>query len=262
MLAALLLSRGLEELATALNNGIVQPPMGFSTWNHFGGANCTRFACEVVNLTQIADAMVANGLRDAGYTYVNLDDGWVNGRFPNGSIIADSKVFPHGVKAVADYLHSIEMKLGLYTSRGQTTCMHRTGSQDYEKVDMQQFADWQIDYVKVSCITLISSNGGVSSLTLLSVFRYGRLTRAGVTVRCHTTAFGTSTLCTAMPSTLPDGRYIFRYAIPSITTIPFRRCAKAVALRRQCGPVRIVCHAPFDRPCGRLHSKFVHVLRM
>eukprot|EP01047_Picozoa_sp_COSAG01_P010818 COSAG01_NODE_467_length_16597_cov_10.933446_2_plen_137_part_00 len=73
------------------------------------------------------------------------DDGWVIGRFPNGSIIPDPKVFPHGVKATADYLHSIEMKLGLYTSRGQTTCLRRVGSQDYEKVDMQQYADWGVD---------------------------------------------------------------------------------------------------------------------
>ena len=103
--------------------------MGFSSWNHFGGANCTRNVCDVVNLTEIADAMRASGLRDAGYEYVNLvrelqlrspgpagvdatrdgfiarpcqDDGWVSGRQPNGTIIPDSKVFPNGVKAVAD----------------------------------------------------------------------------------------------------------------------------------------------------------------
>ena len=69
----------------------------------------------------------------------------MTGRFPNGSIIPDPKVFPHGVKAVADYLHSIDMKLGLYTSRGQTTCLRRVGSQDYEKIDMQQYADWGVD---------------------------------------------------------------------------------------------------------------------
>ena len=86
--------------------------------------------------------MVANGLRDAGYVYVNLDDGWVSGRFPNGSIIPDPRVFPHGVKAVADYLHSIGMRSGLYTSRGETTCLRRTGSQDHEALDMQQYADW------------------------------------------------------------------------------------------------------------------------
>ena len=102
----------------------------------------------------IGDAMVANGLRDAGYVYVNLDDGWVGGRFPNGSIIADPKVFPNGVRAVADYLHSIGMKLGLYTSRGQTTCLRCEGSQDHEALDMQQYADWAIDYVKVdSCVS-------------------------------------------------------------------------------------------------------------
>ena len=69
----------------------------------------------------------------------------MTGRFPNGSVIPDPKVFPHGVKAVADYLHSIDMKLGLYTSRGQTTCLRRVGSQDYEKIDMQQYADWGVD---------------------------------------------------------------------------------------------------------------------
>ena len=72
---------------------------------------------------------------------LRADDGW----FPNGSIIPDAKVFPLGVKATADYLHSIGMKLGLYTSRGQTTCLRRMGSQDYEKIDMQQYADWGVD---------------------------------------------------------------------------------------------------------------------
>jgi alpha-galactosidase len=76
---------------------------------------------------------------------LRADDGWVTGRFPNGSIIPDAKVFPLGVKATADYLHSIGMKLGLYTSRGQTTCLRRMGSQDYEKIDMQQYADWGVD---------------------------------------------------------------------------------------------------------------------
>jgi hypothetical protein len=69
----------------------------------------------------------------------------VTGRFSNGSIIPDPKVFPHGVKATADYLHSIGMKLGLYTSRGQTTCLRRMGSQDYEKLDMQQYTEWGVD---------------------------------------------------------------------------------------------------------------------
>ena len=126
--------------AHALDNGLGRaPPMGFSTWNRFGGNVNDKL------LREVADAMVANGLRDAGYTYVNLDDGWALNRSSNGTIVADPALFPLGIKAVADYVHSKGLKFGLYTARGSRTCMGRPGSDLHENIDAETYASWGVD---------------------------------------------------------------------------------------------------------------------
>ena len=93
---------------------------------------------------EIADAMVSSGLRDKGYTFVNIDAGWIHQRRPNGSITVDRHLFPDGIAPLAAYMHSKGMKLGIYTSRGKTTCggWDRPGSQGFEFLDAQQYADW------------------------------------------------------------------------------------------------------------------------
>ena len=110
----------------ALDNGLGRhgPAMGWSSWNHFGGNGSHgngRLGAQI--LMEITDAMVSSGLRDAGYQYINLDDGWAVGRWPNGTLKEDPELFPHGIKAVADYVHSQKMLFGIYTARGGSTCM-------------------------------------------------------------------------------------------------------------------------------------------
>src|ERR1700726_434590 len=118
------------------------PPMGWNSWNKFG--------CNVSEdlIRQIADAMVASGMKDAGYQYVVIDDCWQVGRDRNGNIVADPKHFPSGMKALADYVHAKGLKFGLYSDAGTKTCQGRPGSRGYEFQDARQYAAWGVDYLK------------------------------------------------------------------------------------------------------------------
>jgi alpha-galactosidase len=120
------------------------PPMGWNSWNEFGG-NVNQKLVE-----SVADAFVASGLKDAGYTYVNIDDTWSNkaGRAADGSLQADLNKFPDGISAVADYVHAAGLKLGIYGDRGTATCGGYPGSQGYETQDATTFATWGVDYLK------------------------------------------------------------------------------------------------------------------
>ena len=132
--------------AGALNNGFRVPALGWSTWNHFGSAINHSIIVDTI------DALVASGLSSAGYEYVNIDDGWASHRDADGRIVADPKSFPGGIKPLADHAHAKGVKLGLYTSRGNTTCLGRPGSAGYEAIDAVTYASWGIDYLKVdSC---------------------------------------------------------------------------------------------------------------
>lgn len=119
------------------------PPMGWNSWNKFG--------CNVSEqlIRETADAMVASGMRDAGYQYVNIDDCWQVNRDGNGVIVADPARFPAGIKALAGYVHSKGLKLGIYTDAGTNTCEGRPGSLNHEAQDAKTYAQWGVDYVKV-----------------------------------------------------------------------------------------------------------------
>ena len=128
--------RTLEGLAPA-------PPMGWNSWN--------RFHCDISEqlIRETADAMVASGMRDAGYTYVNIDDCWeAPARDAHGDLATDSARFPGGMKALADYVHSKGLKIGIYSSAGWGTCQKRPASLDHEIADARKFAEWGIDYLK------------------------------------------------------------------------------------------------------------------
>ena len=118
------------------------PPMGWNSWNHYG--------CNIDEtlIKRTADALVASGLRDAGYVYVNLDDCWHGERDANGNIQPDSQRFPSGMKALGDYLHERGLKFGIYSDAGAMTCAGRPGSQGHEFQDARQYAAWGVDYVK------------------------------------------------------------------------------------------------------------------
>jgi alpha-galactosidase len=92
--------------------------------------------------------MVENGLKDAGYEYIVIDDGWQVARAEDGSIVVDAKKFPSGIKALADYVHSRDFKFGLYSDAGATTCGGFPGSLGHEYQDARTYASWGVDYLK------------------------------------------------------------------------------------------------------------------
>eukprot|EP01060_Flectonema_neradi_P005024 TRINITY_DN1331_c0_g1_i7.p1 TRINITY_DN1331_c0_g1~~TRINITY_DN1331_c0_g1_i7.p1 ORF type:complete len:918 (+),score=238.62 TRINITY_DN1331_c0_g1_i7:41-2794(+) len=122
---------------------IQSPPLGFNSWNFY---HCN---IDENTVKKVIDAMVANGMKDAGYQYVNIDDCWQVGRTSNGTIIPDPVRFPSGMKHLADYAHSKGMKFGVYTARAQNTCQDRPGSYGMEVIDADTYCDWGIDYVKI-----------------------------------------------------------------------------------------------------------------
>ncbi|WP_329225231.1 NPCBM/NEW2 domain-containing protein [Streptomyces canus] len=132
----------------ALADGLaLTPPMGFNNWN---STHCRAEFNESM-VKGIADIFVEKGLKDAGYQYVNLDDCWaLPARDADGKLVPDPARFPNGIKAVADYVHSKGLKLGIYTSAGTKTCssVGFPGALGHEYSDAQQFADWGVDYLK------------------------------------------------------------------------------------------------------------------
>ena len=122
-------------------NGLAQtPPMGWNSWNKF------RTRSDDQTIRQIADAMVATGMKAAGYQYINIDDGWEWKRDEKGNILTNPN-FPD-MKALADYVHSRGLKLGIYSSPGPTTCGGYLGSYGHEEQDARTWAQWGIDYLK------------------------------------------------------------------------------------------------------------------
>jgi alpha-galactosidase len=116
------------------------PPMGWNSWNHFA----SRIDDQIVRTE--ADAMVSSGMQAAGYTYLVIDDTWAGQRDANGNIQPNSK-FPD-MKALADYVHSKGLKLGIYSSPAAKTCAGYEGSLDHEEQDAQTYANWGMDYLK------------------------------------------------------------------------------------------------------------------
>lgn len=116
--------------------------MGWMTWNLFQGNINEQL------IRETADAMVEGGYRDAGYEYIFIDDLWQGGRDRENNIIPDPEKFPSGIKALADYVHSKGLKLGIYSDAAQLTCGGWTASLGFEEQDARTFASWGIDYLK------------------------------------------------------------------------------------------------------------------
>eukprot|EP01094_Clydonella_sp_ATCC50884_P002197 TRINITY_DN11687_c0_g1_i1.p1 TRINITY_DN11687_c0_g1~~TRINITY_DN11687_c0_g1_i1.p1 ORF type:complete len:425 (-),score=48.40 TRINITY_DN11687_c0_g1_i1:107-1381(-) len=139
--------------AEALDNGVARlPPMGWTTWCTDNGIiPCYNDFCNETEVKSVADAMVANGMRDLGYTYLNLDDCWAGPRLANGSVTADKSRFPSGsLQPLADYLHDRGLLLGVYTDVGEKTCRgDRPGSWGYYEQDAATYAGWGVDLVKM-----------------------------------------------------------------------------------------------------------------
>lgn len=128
-----------------LQNGLAKtPPMGWNSWYAFSTHINEK------QIKTIADDMVVNGMKAAGYKYINLDDGWMaSTRDSRGRLRADPKRFPDGIKALADYVHSLGLKFGIYESAGIKTCAGYPGSLYHEKQDAETFAQWGVDYLKL-----------------------------------------------------------------------------------------------------------------
>lgn len=118
------------------------PPMGFMTWNYFG------LDIHENDIKTLADAMVETGLRDLGYNYIYIDDGWQGGRDNKNNIIADPAKFPSGMKSLVDYVHTKGMKIGIYSDAAPLTCGGYTASLNFEEQDAKTFAAWGFDYLK------------------------------------------------------------------------------------------------------------------
>ena len=126
---------GFEKLA-------LTPPMGWNSWNTF------RLEIDEELVQDIADIFIEKGLKDAGYQYVVIDDGWQIDRDEEGNIMVNSDKFPSGIKALADDVHSKGLKFGIYSDAGYLTCGGFPGSRGYEYQDARQYAAWGVDYLK------------------------------------------------------------------------------------------------------------------
>src|SRR5215467_2141741 len=120
------------------------PPMGWNSWNTFQ----TNIDEQLVK--DIANVMVLSGMKDAGYSYIVLDDGWMAMARDKttGDLIPDPKKFPGGMKALIDYVHSKGLKFGLYNCAGRKTCAGYPGTRGYEYQDARFYASLGIDYLK------------------------------------------------------------------------------------------------------------------
>ncbi|XP_059661626.1 alpha-galactosidase-like isoform X4 [Cornus florida] len=128
-----------------LENGLaLTPQLGWNSWNHF------RCKIDEKLIRETADAMVSSGLAAVGYEYINLDDCWAElNRDSQGNLVPKASTFPSGIKALADYVHSKGLKLGIYSDAGNLTCSNTMpGSLGYEEQDAKTFASWGIDYLK------------------------------------------------------------------------------------------------------------------
>lgn len=123
------------------------PPMGWNSWNFFADK------VSDADVRSAADALVSSGMRDAGYVYVNIDDGWQGQRDAEGVIHPNAR-FPD-MKALADYVHARGLKLGIYSSPGSKTCGGYTGSLGHEQQDARHYASWGVDYLKYDLCSYI-----------------------------------------------------------------------------------------------------------
>ncbi|KAJ7384568.1 hypothetical protein OS493_021199 [Desmophyllum pertusum] len=143
-----------NDLVIGLDNGLaLTPPMGWMDWERFRcNIDCNKDPNNCISewlIKQMADRLAEDGYRDAGYKYVSIDDCWSNmKRDPSGNLQPNSTRFPSGMKALADYLHSKGLKLGIYADYGVLTCAGYPGSIQHMEQDAKTFASWEVDYLK------------------------------------------------------------------------------------------------------------------
>ena len=142
------------------------PPMGWNSWNTFGPDVNEKVVLDAV------DFMVEKGYKDAGYEYIVIDDCWLlRDRDENDRLVPDPEKFPHGMKYVADYVHSKGLKFGMYSCAGTRTCARYPSSYNHEYIDAKTFAEWEIDFLKYDFCNFKGVDDKRSYLTMAQALR-------------------------------------------------------------------------------------------
>ncbi|XP_063698394.1 alpha-N-acetylgalactosaminidase-like [Culicoides brevitarsis] len=146
---------------STLENGLARtPPMGWLSWERFRcNTDCEGDPENCISedlFRTMADLVVSEGYAAVGYEYINIDDCWLEkSRGPNGELVADKKRFPHGMKALSNYIHAKGLKFGIYEDYGNYTCAGYPGILGYLQQDAELFASWDVDFVKLDgCYSL------------------------------------------------------------------------------------------------------------
>jgi alpha-galactosidase len=131
-------------MSSQLKSLAATPPMGWNSWNMFG------WNIHEDSIRQTADAMASMGFRELGYEYIVIDDCWSrkSGRDSNGDLVPDPEKFPGGMKALADYVHNLGFKIGIYSDAADLTCGSHPGSYGFEDQDAHLWASWGFDFLK------------------------------------------------------------------------------------------------------------------
>ncbi|MBN2068277.1 MAG: glycoside hydrolase family 27 protein [Opitutales bacterium] len=141
--AVALLAAACPVLAQKFEGLALTPPMGWNSWNTF------EVNIHEDMIKEMADILVESGMKDAGYTYIVVDDGWeALERDEKGQLVPDPEKFPNGMKALADYVHSKGLKFGIHNCAGKTTCNGFPGGRGHEFEDARIYASWGVDYLK------------------------------------------------------------------------------------------------------------------
>ncbi|XP_004610788.1 alpha-N-acetylgalactosaminidase [Sorex araneus] len=154
LLKRVLLLTLLAQVQTLENGLLRRPPMGWLAWERFRcNTDCDKDPKNCISerlFMEMADRLAQDGWRDLGYVYLNIDDCWIGGRDSTGRLVPDQKRFPNGIAFLADYAHSLGLKLGIYEDLGNFTCMGYPGT-TLDKVvqDAQTFAEWKVDMLKL-----------------------------------------------------------------------------------------------------------------
>jgi len=161
-----------------LDNGVgLLPPLGWNTWCTLGP--CGRDYCDEDEIMSVANVLITSGLSKLGWSYVDLDDCWGWHRAEDGTYQADPERFPSGMKSIAEFLHSKELKFGLYTDAGEYTCstggrpFKIPGSYGFYEQDAKTFASWGMDYIKMDWC-----NTDINGKQLRPEVQYAEMSRA------------------------------------------------------------------------------------